>query len=283
MKTSQWAAVPAAIAMITCAIISSGPALAQSSNAGGSKKADPLYPVGSLDAYPTLVQTGTHPTLTWAIQYPETFEEILRRDGVCMELRVLGAPSILGYQSNGKPNYAYVQAEVNIGDGNWVRFFYDTHEWVQPNWTYATAKTIAGVRPHFRGRVYNNGWLPYQTTGTGSPEAVALTAGDPLPQYVPAIQRGEIASFLQPYVDAGGYVKIGPKEQLILFELETTDRTSPKYDMQDLVILATADYCKNNNGHGNNWDGVDVSNPGNGRGGPNSEEDPSGEIDDEKK
>lgn len=40
---------------------------------------------------------------------------------------------------------------------------------------------------------------------------------------------------------------------------------------------------KNNNGHGNNVDGVDVSNPGAGDGGPNGEDDPSGDIDDEKK
>lgn len=37
-----------------------------------------------------------------------------------------------------------------------------------------------------------------------------------------------------------------------------------------------------NGGHGNNEDGVDVSNPGSGDGGPNGEEDPSGTIDDEK-
>lgn len=36
-----------------------------------------------------------------------------------------------------------------------------------------------------------------------------------------------------------------------------------------------------NNGHGNNEDGVDVSNPGEGEGGPNGEEDLSGEVDDE--
>tara|TARA_R110002096_G_scaffold67332_11_gene163420 strand:- start:25982 stop:27628 length:1647 start_codon:yes stop_codon:yes gene_type:complete len=36
-----------------------------------------------------------------------------------------------------------------------------------------------------------------------------------------------------------------------------------------------------NNGHGNNEDGVDVSNPGNGHGGPNGSDDPSGDIDDE--
>ena len=36
-----------------------------------------------------------------------------------------------------------------------------------------------------------------------------------------------------------------------------------------------------NNGHGNNEDGVDVSNPGQGNGGPNGEVDQSGEVDDE--
>jgi hypothetical protein len=36
-----------------------------------------------------------------------------------------------------------------------------------------------------------------------------------------------------------------------------------------------------NNGHGNNEDGVDCSNPGQGNGGPNGEEDASGDVDDE--
>lgn len=40
---------------------------------------------------------------------------------------------------------------------------------------------------------------------------------------------------------------------------------------------------KNNNGHGNNEDGVDSSNPGQGGGGPNGEVDPSGDYDDEIK
>lgn len=38
---------------------------------------------------------------------------------------------------------------------------------------------------------------------------------------------------------------------------------------------------RSNNGHGNNADGVDVSNPGQGGGGPNGRVDPSGSVDDE--
>ena len=43
----------------------------------------------------------------------------------------------------------------------------------------------------------------------------------------------------------------------------------------------SSDSGHNNNGHGNNEDGVDCSNPGQGNGGPNGEEDASGTVDDE--
>lgn len=40
-------------------------------------------------------------------------------------------------------------------------------------------------------------------------------------------------------------------------------------------------YGQSNNGHGNNADGVDSSNPGEGDGGPTGAVDPSGTVDDE--
>ena len=45
---------------------------------------------------------------------------------------------------------------------------------------------------------------------------------------------------------------------------------------------ATQNKVHNNNGHGNNVDGVDCSNPGQGNGGPNGGTDASGSVDDEK-
>ncbi len=51
-------------------------------------------------------------------------------------------------------------------------------------------------------------------------------------------------------------------------------------DVRDPVKLVASD---GNNGHANNEDGVDVSNPGQGGGGPNGEVDQSGEVDDEIK
>ena len=59
----------------------------------------------------------------------------------------------------------------------------------------------------------------------------------------------------------------------------------PKKDlkMKVRVLGASIQEAKSNNGHGNNADGVDSSNPGNGNGGPNGAIDLSNGIDDELK
>ena len=60
----------------------------------------PLIPIGSLSAFPTIVQTGTKPQLTWDITLPETVDDIVDieppgtvRPKRCliMDVRVLGA------------------------------------------------------------------------------------------------------------------------------------------------------------------------------------------------
>lgn len=53
--------------------------------------------------------------------------------------------------------------------------------------------------------------------------------------------------------------------------------------MRVRVLGATFQQTKSNNGHGNNLDGVDSSNPGQGAGGPNGAIDASGLVDDESK
>ena len=64
---------------------------------------------------------------------------------------------------------------------------------------------------------------------------------------------------------------------IVFMELTHTDAQSSNqgYDLQDMVLLVTF-RAKNNNGHGNNADGVDSSNPGNA---PFTDSDPT--VDDE--
>ena len=153
---------------------------------------------------------------------------------------------------------------------------------MQPSQTYHSKSLRAGYPITVRARAYNGSqWLAWRTSGTVTPNVVVLVNGDRPPSTVPAFAQGNIESFLRPYLNAGGYISIGPKDAIVLFELGQTNVQSSGFDLQDLVLLLSFDYCKNNNGHGNNVDGVDVSNPGQGGGGPNGEDDPSGPIDDE--
>lgn len=196
-----------------------------------------------------------------------------------MKIRVLGASYQTGWTSKGKPVWGWVQSEVRVGGGSpWDLFLYNTQDKILPTSIYASQTVLQGQAIDFRSRVYNgNFWLNYRSTTALSSNVMTLINGD-LP---PLSVINNVESYLQPYIDAGGYVNIGPKDVIMLFELGQTDPLSPGFDLQDLVLLVSFDYCKNNNGHGNNIDGVDSSNPGNGHGGPNGGEDPSGDVDDE--
>ena len=264
-------------------------------NGNGNQPQEPLLPVGSLDAFPTMVQTGTHPTLTWEIQYPESVEDIIvidPEDGslspiedMCIEVRVLGASYQLGTDRKGRPIWGYVEAQARMSTSSpFIRFFYDTQDRVKPSYTYGKGTVMAGERIDFRARCFDGqNWKPWRSTESSTANVVALINGDQPPSTVPAFQQGDIEEFLRPYLDAGGYISIGPKDVIYLIELGQTNTQASGFDLQDIVLLATFDYCKNNNGHGNNVDGVDVSNPGQGGGGPNGEDDPSGPVDDEIK
>ena len=65
-----------------------------------AQEESPQIPVGSLSAFPTIVQTGTKPTLTWTITIPESVADIIDIEGpgtlvpkrdVIMDVRILGA------------------------------------------------------------------------------------------------------------------------------------------------------------------------------------------------
>ena len=298
MKTSLSAAAKAALSLIAISLatqsMSAAPKGNNNNNGQGQAKKEPLIPVGSLTAFPVVVQTGTHPTLNWDIQYPETATDIViieedgtitPREDLCMKIKVLGASYQTGWTNQGKPVWGWVQSEVKVGGSSaWDMFFYNTQDNVQPTSTYYSATVLASRPIEFRARAYNGSyWLPSRSTEASSANVVPLVNGDQPPQTIAAFNQGDIESFLQPYLDASGYVTIGPKDVILLIELGQVDPTKSGFDLQDLVLLVSFDYCKNNNGHGNNIDGVDVSNPGNGQGGPNGQEDPSGDIDDEKK
>jgi hypothetical protein len=72
-------------------------------------------------------------------------------------------------------------------------------------------------------------------------------------------------------------------DDLIRFDAMNSITATQAVTISVRVIGDGSTTVKSNNGHGNNVDGVDVSNPGRGKGGPNGEIDMSGVIDDEQK
>lgn len=285
MNANPLAAIAAtsfAICLLTCA-----PALAQATRI-------PALPVGTLSAIPTVVQSGTKPTLTWAILYPSKVSDIaeinppgtiIPNQTVYVTVQIVGtgpgtctptpAPIIPAPPTD---------ARVSINGGAYLQVFYGTQVDVPPSKQLFVKKVTSGQTIDFGGRyVLNGDWSPFYTTRSGNLQVVALVDGDLPPTSFSLYQQSYLASYLRPYLNASGRVNIGPLSVLILMELNQTNHSEKCYDYQDQVLLVSFSLKHPNNGHGNNLDGVDVSNPGQGHGGPNGMVDPSGGFDDEIK
>ncbi|MDP3850892.1 MAG: hypothetical protein Q8Q59_10335 [Luteolibacter sp.] len=271
MKTSQWAAVSAAVTAM-CALATS-PCLAQ----GNSGHATfPAMPSGWLTAFPTVVQTGTHPTLTWGINYPSVVEDyvtitppstITADEELDCEIRVLGAGVTVS--SSGSQSFSFVptEAQVSYNGGDYTRIFYGTNLQVNPN-TVVWSRTIAkNKKLRFGGRYYyNKNWGPYFNSSSGTDNVRTLVNGSTPPSNVPEYNAPSLESFIKPYLTATNKVQIGPMDVIVFMELTHTNsqKSDPGYDLQDMVLLVTfKSKAKTNNGHGNNIDGIDSSNPGN--------------------
>lgn len=269
-----------AAALITSALAM--PALAQGTgNGNGNSNANtlPAAPIGALSATPNVVQTGTFPTLNWNILYPSRVSDVA----------VIAPPGTLTLTEN---MYVHVravgvgtsnpgEARISVNGGGYEQVFYGTNTDVDPTHPLYVKKHNSGSTIDFGGRyVENNTWSPFYTTRSSNAQVVSLVDGDAIPTNFDLNQSGNMAEYLRPYVDSTGRVDIGPLSVLVMGEYNSNAQSSGNFDYQDFVLLVTL-APKNNNGHGNNVDGVDVSNPGGGSGGPNGQVDPSGGVDDE--
>lgn len=265
----------------------------------------PPEPCGTLSAYPSVVQTGTKPTLSWNILYPRMISGggngNLNGNGGASLVAAVNPPGEIVISSNN--TYVSVQpigtgatacdagdesisrpadARISINGGAYQQLFYGTQADVNSAYSLYIKKHSAGDRINFAGRYVKNGiWTPLYTTLSQNMQIVALTAGATPPTTLSLYQSSKLKNYLKPYLDATGKINIGPMSVIIMMELGQTDHSQPCYDYQDMILLVTLSTKHPNNGHGNNLDGVDSSNPGQGHGGPNGQVDPSGGVDDE--
>ncbi|MES2438418.1 MAG: hypothetical protein V4584_05110 [Verrucomicrobiota bacterium] len=305
MKTSQLAAASAAAIAVSTLVPT------RSDAATPAVSTIPSAPGGVLSAYPTIVQTGTKPTLTWNILYPSSIGSpsgggngnsggsgggndgsddlvvvnppgtLIPQQTVYVTVQIVGT-GVTACNSNQSSTSVYTDARVSLNGGSYSQLFYGTQANVNPSKQLYIKKVTANQTIDFGGRYVTNGsWSSFYTTKSSNFQVVALVNGDTPPTTFPLYQSSALANYLKPYLDGAGKVKIGPLSVLIMMELGSANRNTPCFDLQDQVLLATFSTKHPNNGHGNNLDGVDSSNPGQGHGGPNGQVDPSGGVDDE--
>lgn len=286
MKTSPWAALAAAV----FAAPAIAPMCVRAANEESEASTIPSIPTGVLSAFPTVVQTGTKPTLTWSILYPSKVSDvavinppgsITLTEPVYVSVQPIGTEVTACDPSQGN-NPRKVEARMKVSGSSFFQLFYGTQADVEPAYSLYIKKLPAQTTIDFGGRYVRNGaWTPFYTTRSGNLQVITLVNGDTPPTSFNLYQSANLKGHLKPYLDLSGKVKIGPMSAIVLMELGQTNRSASCFDYQDMVLLVTFSTRHPNNGHGNNLDGVDSSNPGNGSGGPNGEVDPSGGVDDE--
>jgi hypothetical protein len=236
----------------------------------------PAVPSGWLTAFPTVVQTGTKPTLTWSINYPSIVEDYITIDGpatitadedVDCEIRVLGAGVTVTSSNSAGFKFVPTEAQVSYDRGSYSRIFYGTNDNVNPNTIVYSRTVMKNDKLEFGGRYYYNGsWGTNYKSTSGTLNVRTLVNGATPPSNIPDYNAPSLESFIKPYLNPSGKVNIGPMDVIVFMELTHTDSQSSNagYDLQDMVLLVTfKSKVKTNTGHGNNIDGFDSSNPGN--------------------
>jgi hypothetical protein len=300
MKTTSHLAAVKAVAIASCALgatsLSSfaGNGNGNSNNGGGNSQLMPSSPTGWLTAFPTVVQTGTKPTLTWSITYPSTVASyvtidntntLIANEQLDIDIRVVGSGVTTGGSGGNNSNWVPAQALISKDGGTFLSIFFGTNPQVNPDELVWSQRVNKNTTLDFGGRYYSGDeWGPTYTSSATTGNVRIMKNGEIPPTAFDLQTSGTLKSFMAPYLDGGGRVKIGPLDLLVMMELTQDDANigNPFYNLQDIVLLVTCK-PKGNNGHGNNIDGVDSSNPGNGHGGPNGQVDPSGTVDDERK
>lgn len=240
MKTSLLAA--AAAAVIVFGALAPTRANAQSTS--------PSIPIGTLSAFPTVVQTGTKPTLTWSINYPSVVENyvtvtppgtVTPKQNLICEIRILGL-GVTSY-SNGVITYYRTRGQMRYNGSTTWTTIYDgkqTDTIVQQQGIVKTAFTVNTNKPmNFAGQYYNGGaWQTLYTSLSGD-NVRTLVNGASCPTNIPDYNAPSLEQFIKPYLDSSKKVRIGPMDVIVFMELTHTDKTNIGYDLQDLAMLLT--------------------------------------------
>ena len=197
-------------------------------------------PTGKLNVDRSLVRVGTRSQLDWQIAYPNAPlvpPKLVPTTKVRMRVRTLG----VAFQS-GKTLLPF-EGSWKINNTSWSAFFKGSAPSVVPTKVLVEQIVEANDTIRFRARgganAAGSSWYSYHETNNNDQYAVVLKNGDAPPSYAPAYNQGNVKSFLSPYLDSTGKIKIGEQDLIILWEGSTAAPGTTYFDMQDLVVLVS--------------------------------------------
>ncbi|NNM31315.1 MAG: hypothetical protein HKO57_17515 [Akkermansiaceae bacterium] len=201
-------------------------ALATSALGEGTKHGDPYVPVGSLSVSPRYVPAGTKPTMNWSIRFPENLPDIV--DVAPNNLITTKRASrvrirVIGVGYGLGKKRLPVALWTQVGNGPWQGIFSGTSKEVKSDRYLFDTEVPAGTPINLAAR---------GASSSGGWEVARMTGTDHVG--VAALSNGDLPPSY-----------------------------TPAYDQGSIESFLSSYIGKNNNGHGNNIDGVDSSNPGN--------------------
>ena len=210
---------------------------------------NPSVPVGSLSAFPTVVQTGTKPSLTWSINYPSVVKNFITvtapatitpKENLICKVRMLGL-GVTSQGSNGSITYYRTRSQIRFNGSTTWADIYDgkqTDTKVQKQELVKTYNVNSGKAMTFAGQYYNGSWATLYSSLSGD-NVRTLVSGDTPPSNVPDYNAPSLEKFIKPYLNASGKVSIGPMDVIVFMELTHTNKSDVGYDLQDCVMLLT--------------------------------------------
>ncbi|MFO7898619.1 MAG: hypothetical protein R6V58_06125 [Planctomycetota bacterium] len=157
---------------------------------------------------------------------------LVAQEDCTAHIRVLGKAITYGA---GGPDCA-VQAGAKIGDdAAWEWLFNGSQVYGGEEYTQDITK---GTRIAAMGRASYDWWSATYKSTVDRRQVLVLVNGDEPPEFDPFDGQAEITEFCDSVIDPStGRITIEPHQALLLFELGTTNMSSPAADFQDLVML----------------------------------------------
>ncbi|WP_018970401.1 hypothetical protein [Rubritalea marina] len=272
---------------------------------------EPTIPIGKLHIGAEIVMVDDYPVLTWETTHPQTIHSVIAIGGstgsgegagdsgsagsaddeIVTKRKLLVKVSMIGtgITDSGGNEYDSV-SEICFNHGEWEHVFTGPGAAVDVTEVLVERVVEAGTSIEFRSRYAGYKQWRYND----SPEVQIFVDGDEPPKNPSSDALATSAEeYMLPYTENGRLV-LGALDLIYAAELTHTDTSSHGYDMQDAIVLVRFTDLEtgvgsargevdehinggtSNNGHGNNLDGVDSSNPGNSGG-----EDTDSSVDDE--